>query len=71
MCFPFGSIENFLIWLVVVIAAVAIVQVLIRMAAVPSWVLEILRIVMWAVIAIAVISLLFGLLYCVWPLRLR
>jgi hypothetical protein len=65
MCFSLGWIENLLIWLVVVCAIVAIVRLLLPLAMSPfPIVIQILNIVMYAVIAIAVIVLLFDLLAC-------
>jgi hypothetical protein len=75
-CFGFGAIEHFLIWLVVFVAILAIVRVVISLASVPSefaWlvgaVVQVIRIVLWAAVIIAVIVLVFGLLACIVPLR--
>lgn len=75
-CFGWGIIEHFFIWLVVLVAVLAIVRVLLSLAAPPAefaWLLaaasKIAMIIMWAVIIIAIIMLVFSLLACVVPLR--
>jgi hypothetical protein len=75
-CFSLGFIEHILIWLVVVVAVLAIIRVLLSFATPPAefqWLIsvttQIVKIVLWAAIIIAVIVLVFGLLSCVVPLR--
>jgi hypothetical protein len=75
-CFGLGMIEHFLIWLVVVVAVLAIIRVLLALATPPAefaWLVaaatQIVRIVLWAAIIIVVIVLIFGLLACFVPLR--
>lgn len=77
MCFSLGVIEHLLIWIVVVITVFAIIRVLLALATPPAefaWLIsaavQIVRIVLWAAIAIAVIVVLFALLSCVVPVRL-
>lgn len=68
-CFNLAWIENLLIWLVVIGAIVAIVRLLIPLVIGPlgafgTVVQQILYIVLWVVIAVAVIVLIFDLLSC-------
>jgi hypothetical protein len=75
-CFAFGTIEHLLIWMVVIFAVFAIARVLLSLAPPPrpelawlmSGVLAIVRIILWAVVIIAVIFVLFSLLACVVPI---
>jgi hypothetical protein len=69
-CFSLGWLEQLLIWLVVIAAVMAIVRLLIPALVGPlgpfgSVVVQALNIVIWAVVAIAVIMLVFDLLSCV------
>lgn len=73
-CFSLGAIENLLIWLVVVGAVVALIRLLVPVVVGPlgqfgSIVVQALYIVLWAIVAIAVIVLIFELLACVVPIR--
>jgi hypothetical protein len=77
MCFGLGTIEHLLIWIVVVLAMLAIIRVLLALATPPAelaWALnaaiQIVRIVIWAAIVIAVIVVIFALLACLVPLPL-
>jgi hypothetical protein len=77
MCFGLGAIEHLLIWIVVILAMLAIIRVLLALAQPPAelaWALNaavaVVRIVIWAAIVIAVIVVIFGLLACVVPLPL-
>lgn len=70
-CFSLAFIENLLIWLVVIIGIVAIVQLVIPklmslVGASPDGgiVFQIIRIVVWVVLAIAIIFFVFDLLSC-------
>jgi hypothetical protein len=65
MCFSLGWLEQLLIWVVVICAIVAVIRLLLPMVASPfPIVIQILNIVMWAIITIAVIILVFDLLGC-------
>jgi hypothetical protein len=69
-CFSLLWLEQLLIWLIVVAAVVAIVRLLIPALSGPlgpfgSVVVQALNIIIWAIIAIAVIVLVFDLLSCV------
>jgi len=69
MCFGFGWIEHFLIWLVVVGAVVAILKILVPLAlsqlgVAGDVVLRIISIIVWAIVVIAIIYLAFGLITC-------
>jgi hypothetical protein len=71
----FAGVEDFLIWLVVLCAIVAIVPVVLSFVppspAFPRLIpalIQIFNILIWAVVVIAVIILVFQLLMCVpWP----
>jgi hypothetical protein len=64
-CFSLGFLEQLLVWLVIVCAIVAIIRLLLPLVVSPfPVVMGILNIIMWAVIAIAVIYLVFDLLAC-------
>jgi uncharacterized membrane protein YjfL (UPF0719 family) len=75
-CFGLGSIEHLLIWIVVVAAAFAVIRVLLGLVSPPAdfaWAVAaaigIVRIILWAVVTIAIIVVIFALLACVVPLR--
>lgn len=77
-CFSLGIIEHLLIWVIVVVAVFAIIRVLLGLATPPAdfaWLInaavEVVRIVLWAAIAIAVIVVIFALLACLVPIPLR
>ncbi len=68
-CFTTGAIENWLIWIVVLVAIVAVLKILASfiMPMIGSWgavVTQIISIVMWAIIAIAIIVFAFELIGC-------
>jgi hypothetical protein len=78
MCFGLGAIEHLLVWVVVVAAVFAIIRVLLALATPPAefaWLIsasiQIVRIILWAAIAIAVIVVVFALLACLVPLPIR
>ena len=69
MCFDLAFFENLLIWLVVITAIVLLLKLLV--SAISSqfgWaantVLEAFKIIMWAIIFIAVIVIIFDLIGC-------
>jgi hypothetical protein len=65
MCFSLGWLEQLLIWLIVICAIIAVVRLLLPLAMAPfPIVIQILNIIMYAVIAIAVVILIFDLLGC-------
>ena len=68
MCFTLGWAEQLCVWIVIVIALISILRLVIpwlaSWAGLPSIVLSIINIVIWAVICIAVIYIIFGLLSC-------
>jgi hypothetical protein len=75
-CFSLGFIEHILIWLVVVVAVFAIIRIALSFTNPPAefqWLIslitQVVKIILWAAILIAVIVLIFGLLSCVVPLR--
>jgi hypothetical protein len=68
-CFGLAWLMNLLIWLVVLGAVVAIVRVLLplvlsNLGAAGSIILQILTIVMWAVVVIAIIYFAFEMISC-------
>ena len=75
-CFSLFTIERLLIWLVVVGGIVALIRLLVPAVLAPlgligNVVVQALYIVLWVVVAIAVIVLIFELLACVIPLSVR
>ena len=75
-CFALGTIEHLLIWVVVVLAVLAIIRVLLSLANPPAelaWILnaalQIIKIILWAAIIIAVIVVVFALLACLVPIH--
>ena len=66
-CFGLGVIEQLLIWLIIIIAIVAIIRLLIpvldSMTGIPI-IGRVLEIVLWAVVAIMILYVIFGLLGC-------
>lgn len=77
-CLSLGWVENLLIWLVVIGAVIALVRLVLPLALGPlgtvgSTVSGALNIIIWALVAIAVIVLVFDLLSCLigMPARLR
>lgn len=67
MCFSLGFFEQLCIYLVLIGAVWAIIQLLLPLTAtaLPAVVIGIIRIVFWAIIAILIIYVIFGLLGCV------
>ena len=65
-CFNLYWIEQLLIWLVVIAAVVALIRLIIPTFAPPfsATIISALNIVLWAIVAIAVIILIFDLLSC-------
>jgi hypothetical protein len=67
MCFSLSWIEQVLVWLVIVIAIVAVIRLLVPfltdMIGLPI-VGQIINIILWAVIAIVCIYIIFALLSC-------
>lgn len=76
-CFGFGWLEQLLIWLVVVGAVVALIRLVIPLAVgqlgvAGGTIMAAFNIIIWAIVAIAVIVLVFDLLSCLVGLpRLR
>lgn len=68
-CLSLGWLENLLIWLVVIGAVIALVRLILPLALGPlggfaATVSQALYIIIWAIVAIAVIILVFDLLSC-------
>jgi hypothetical protein len=70
MCFSLGAIEQLIIWLIVICAVVAIVRLLLvpyvlaPLGPPGTIIVQVLNILLWVVIAIAVVYLVFDLLSC-------
>ena len=66
-CFSLAFVEQLIIWLIVIIALVAIIQLLIpfvdSLSGFPI-IGQIIRIILWAIVAILVVYLIFALLSC-------
>ena len=66
-CFGLGVIEQLLVWLIIVVAIVAIIRLLIpfldSMTGIPI-IGRVLEIVLWAIVAIMILYVIFGLLGC-------
>lgn len=67
-CLSLEFVEQLLIWLVVIGAVVAILNLVLMPLLAPApygaTVVAVIRILIWAIVAIAVIYLVFGLLEC-------
>jgi len=76
VCFSLELLKNFLIWLVIICGAIALIQLLIRFirprivgpgGEILDFVISALWIVLWVVIAIAAIVFIFDLIACLGP----
>lgn len=67
MCFTLGWLEQLIVWLIVVGAIVACIKLLIpwldSVTGVPI-IGQILMIVLWTIVAIVIVTIIFGLLSC-------
>ncbi len=68
MCFSVEFLESLCIWLVCVIALVAIIRLLVPLilswVALPAVVVQIINILLWVAVAVLVIRLIFPLIEC-------
>jgi hypothetical protein len=68
MCFSLAWVEQLVVWLIVISAVIAIIKLVIPfldgLTGMPI-IGRILMIVLWAIVAIAIVSIIFGLLSCV------
>lgn len=70
-CFSLGWIEQLIIWLIVIAAIVAIIKIVVPWltsiagGTLPGPVWAILNVVLWAVVAIAVVIIVFDLIACI------
>ena len=70
-CFSLLWIQQLIIWIIVVAAIVAIIRIVVPWltgvmgGSLPGPVLAILNIVLWAVVAIAVVIIVFDLIACI------
>lgn len=76
MCFSLEWLRDVLIWIIVICAVVALIQLLTRFvvpkltnvsAEVISFIIQALTIIMWAVICIAAVIFIFSLISCLGP----
>jgi hypothetical protein len=73
MCFSWSWLENFLIWLVIICAVIALLRLLINFvvpkigvgADVIAVIVQAITIVIWAIVCIAIIAFVFNLIACV------
>jgi hypothetical protein len=67
MCFSLAWLEQLIVWLIVISAIVAIIKLVIpfldSLTGFPI-IGQILMIVLWAIVAIAIVIIIFGLLSC-------
>lgn len=67
MCFSLAWLEQLIVWLIVISAVVAIIKLVIpfldSLIGMPI-IGQILMIVLWAIVAIAIVIIIFGLLSC-------
>jgi hypothetical protein len=65
-CFTLGFLEQLIVWLIVVGAVVACIRLLVPWVSglVTPLVGQIIMIILWAIVAIMVVYLIFGLLGC-------
>lgn len=69
MCFSLGWIEQLLIWLVIIVAVVALLRLVVpwvlgMLGVDGGIIMQAINIVVWAVIAIAVIYFVFAMISC-------
>ncbi len=62
-----ANILGILIWIIIVIGVVAIARILLNYVSVPPVIIQIANVVLWVVVAIAVIYVLGDLLFCALP----
>lgn len=75
MCFSLEWIKDILIYIIIVSAVIALLQLLLRFllprlafnADVINFIASALRIVMWAIVCIAAVVFIFGLIACLAP----
>ena len=76
-CFTLGFLQQLIIWCIVTAALVACLQLLIPWLSSFTWPIlgQVLRIILWAIVAIIVVYIIFTLLSCLLgsgpPFRLR
>lgn len=74
MCFSLSWLENLLIFIIIICAIVALIQLLIRFVVphlgvggeIVNFIIAALKIIFWAIICIAAVVFIFGLLSCAW-----
>lgn len=64
-CFTLGFLEQLIVWVIVITAVVMIIQLLIPLVAGPLGAFsQVIRIALWAVVAIMIVYFIFDLLSC-------
>lgn len=68
-CLSLGLLEQLLIWLIIIGAVVALVRLIVPLAVGPlgpagATIVQALNVVVWAIVAIAVVVIVFELLSC-------
>ena len=81
MCFSLAWLREFLIWLIIICAVIALIRLLINFLApqlgiggpILDFIIKALWIVLWAIIGIAAVGFIFDLIACLgpWGPRLR
>jgi hypothetical protein len=68
MCFSLAWLLQLCVWIIIVIALVSIIRIVIpwiqAFAGIPEPIIAIINIIIWAIIAIAALYIIFGLLSC-------
>jgi hypothetical protein len=69
-CFSLGMLEQLLIWLVIICAVIAIIKLLLiplvlsPMGQPGAIIIQVVNIIVWVIVAIAIIYIVFDLLQC-------
>lgn len=65
-CFTMGYLQALVVQIIIIAAIVAVLQLLIPWLSTITWPIlgQILKIILWAVVAILVVYIIFGLLSC-------
>lgn len=65
-CFTLGFLKDLIIWCIVIAAVIAVIQLLIPWITSITWPIlgQALTIILWAFVAIAVVTIIFQLLSC-------
>ena len=74
MCLSLGWLENLLIWLIVIVAVVAILKIVVplvlsQIGVAGTTILQIINIVVWAIVLIAIVIFAFEMIGCLLSLH--